>query len=246
MFKKSVILFRASDLPSDFVNDLKCFFTIQCVPVLSFDYESFESNLRQIDFSESTAVIFPSQRAVIAIHRLSINLSNSPIFVVGDSTATSCLELLQKRPELVGKFGAKELCNDLISSKRFSKVIYLCGDNQATLPYEDFKQANIEVQEVCCYGVRDVSQEELMKSLENSQVPDFCVFFSPSGVRCVTEKINWDWGKPMLLAIGSTTAKALNDTLGRCDGVPEEFNLNGIKDLLMKYLEMFSALGIQK
>ena len=79
---KKAVLFRASDLPEDFISDLANHFEIYCLPVLSFSYTEFQENLCNLNFETIEAVVFPSQRSVIALARLNLQLPNLKYFAV--------------------------------------------------------------------------------------------------------------------------------------------------------------------
>lgn len=114
----------------------------------------------------------------------------------------------------------------------------MSGDNQSTLPFEKFANANIHINEVCCYGTVSVSKESFLSSWNFEDKPLACVFFSPSGVRTVTSYLeNLEWESVKVFAIGETTANALlsQTPINRCDGVPSQFNLEGIKSMLLQY-----------
>ena len=239
---KKAVLFRASDLPEDFISDLANHFEIYCLPVLSFSYTEFQENLCNLNFETIEAVVFPSQRSVIALARLNLQLPNLKYFAVGDSTSKLCEELLKISPDLTGTQGAKQLSLEIITNFNLKKILYLCGDNQTTLPYDEFRNAGIEILEVCCYKTCDISIEEFEENLKNVPFPDFCVFFSPSGVRCATNFLLWNWNSIKLIAIGNTTANELINLIGKCDGVPSQFNLNGIKQLLLDFVSDGSSL----
>jgi uroporphyrinogen-III synthase len=238
MLKKNVILFRSPDIPRDFSEELELYYNITCVPVLRFTYAEFEPNLINTRFEDYECLVFPSQRAVQAVYNLSIQLPDIKICAVGESTAGQCWNLLGKVPDIVGKQGAKELCLDIVSNYKFTKVLYLCGDNQTTLPYEEFEQAGVSVTELYCYGTREINSQELIQALQDAGLPNICVFFSPSGVKCVKRILEWDWEKVSLVAIGNTTANALLEEFSKCDGMPSEYNLNGIKSLLLELVKI--------
>lgn len=236
MIKKDLVLFRSPDLPRDFIETLWHKFNIFCIPVLVFTYSDFEQNLLSINFAEYEAIVFPSQRSVISLNRLSIRLpDNLKVFAVGEATAESCKCFFGKTPDIIGTKGAKQLCAEIIRNWPCSKLIYLCGDNQNTLPDEEFRSANIEVLEVLAYGTREANIEEIQKGISEVPVPDICIFFSPSGVTCVAKSLQLNWEKTCLVAIGATTAEALISTFKKCDFVPSEYNLTGIRKILMDY-----------
>jgi uroporphyrinogen-III synthase len=103
MNKKNVVLFRASDLPNDFQETLSQFYEIFCINVLTFTYEEYIKNFLNTNFTDFQGIVFPSPRAVIAFNQSFASLDNKEVFAVGESTATHCENLLNKRPDVVGK-----------------------------------------------------------------------------------------------------------------------------------------------
>ncbi|CAG9327275.1 unnamed protein product [Blepharisma stoltei] len=243
MQNKTLLFFRNPDLSQDFISPLEQLgLSIICIPVLEFDYIKYEPNLRAAihELSNEKGIIFPSPRAVIALSRSNQDLRHLKWYAVGESTAKACLEILGKTPEVIGTRGAAELADKIIEDQGpGGSFIYLGGDNQSTLPHEKYQKAEITIKEVCCYSTIPVGKESFLNSIQNIQ-PIGCVFFSPSGVKTATKHLadqNWNWGAVKTFAIGDTTATALrnNSEIARCDGVPTEFNLEGLKQVLIDY-----------
>mmetsp|Transcript_930 Transcript_930/g.1448 ORF Transcript_930/g.1448 Transcript_930/m.1448 type:complete len:237 (-) Transcript_930:335-1045(-) len=228
---KHLVLFK-SDLPEPIFEALRKKFTVTCVPVLSFEFECYQENLRKALQQDVSGVVFPSPRAVEAVKLLGpSSILHKKWFAVGKGTAEVCQNMLGRKPDAVGTKGAQELISEVLPKTGFSgTLLYLCGDNALSLAREEMEKQGYDFMQAVVYHTRSVSSEELFQSLE--EVPDVCVFFSPSGVKTVASAFNWDWSTIQVIAIGDTTASALQNTLNKCDGVPEEFNLEGLVKLL--------------
>src|SRR5574343_439966 len=116
MEKYKVVLFRSGDLPNDFYESLSSKFLIYAVPVLSFDFESFRSNLLSVDFNKFDCIVFPSQRSVEAVDLASIQLPKIPVCAVGESTSLLIQDKLKLSPWIVGTKGAKSLAEVIIQT----------------------------------------------------------------------------------------------------------------------------------
>jgi uroporphyrinogen-III synthase len=233
MIKKSIIFFRSGDLPPDFESSLSEKYIFHSIPVLSFSFEEFQQNLNSPFLSSSECVVFPSPRSVEAVKRASISLENKLICAVGESTASLLESCLNLRPWLTGSQGAESLAQQIISSNSVKTLAYLSGDNQATFPLSTFEFAGIDAREVTCYGTREVSLSEINTQLSSIPIPDICVFFSPSGAKTVKKHLPWPWEAISLISIGSTTQDSVLSLFGKSDGIPSEFNLTGLKSLLL-------------
>lgn len=236
MSKKNVALFYFGELPEGFCLELCCFYELFVVPVLCFEFSEYARNLESCEFCRFDCIVFPSKRAVEAVYRAGVRLPDVLVCSVGESTSAHIRKLLNVEASLTGTQGAEFLANQIAALGSVRNVLYLSGTNQATLPYEVFRAANIEVTEVVCYGTKPVSEETLLESVQHIPVPQICVFFSPSGVKTATNFIKWPWESQFLIAIGKTTAASLQSILNKCDGIPSESNLSGIKSLLLSIL----------
>lgn len=77
MIRRTIILFRNPDLTQNFTEPFeKLGLSICCIPVLEFDYERYQNHLRNTNFEAAKGIIFPSQRAVIALSRLNLDLKH--------------------------------------------------------------------------------------------------------------------------------------------------------------------------
>ena len=230
-------MFRDRDLPESFTSPLEASgWQIHCVPVLSFDFASHSAGVAAALHIPYDFYVFPSKRAVDGVAAAGVTLSFEATWIaVGQATAFHAESTLGKLPDLIGSQGAREVIAQAL--ERFDlagkTVAYICGDLQATLP-EDLL-ATCCLEQVCAYSTVPASADEIRRGFEAAGEPHTLVFFSPSGVRAVVGALgeNYAWADTRLIAIGKTTAKALTEELGRCDGVPEQSNLDGIRDLLL-------------
>ena len=236
MEKKSVILFYFGDLPEDFTLELSPYYTLHTVPVLTFTFSEFADTLTNFDFKPYDCIVFPSKRAVEALHYQSIQLPNTFICSVGDSTSKHVRALLNVEPNITGSQGAHFLALEIVSLGTVKNLLYLSGTNQATLPAEVFKNAQIEITELVCYGTKPVTREYLLESVQHIQIPDICIFFSPSGVKTVSASIQWPWDSMTLISIGQTTSASIQQHLNIVPIQPASSNLSSIKDLLLSIL----------
>ena len=236
MKKKSVILFYFGELPEDFTSELNPYYTLHTIPVLTFTFSEYAGTLTNFDFKPYDCIVFPSKRAVEALHNQSIQLPNTLICSVGDSTSNQIRSLLNIEPNITGSQGAHFLACEIVSIGTVKSLLYLSGTNQSTLPAEVFKSAQIEVTELVCYGTKPVSRESLLESVQNIQTPDICIFFSPSGVKTVSHSIQWPWDSMTLISIGQTTSASIQEQFSLVPMQPDSSNLSSIKDLLLSIL----------
>ena len=226
----SVVLFKS---PETQLEGLHAHISIQYVEVLRHDTVRFLPQLREALTSLNSdfmGILLPSQRAVAALAQCEVPLTS--YFAVGTATAAALHSATGLEASLVGSQGMEHL-TDLLLQKvgTARKLLYLCGDNEQSLPRAKLESGGVEVFQCICYTTVGISPEELRPVLEALPPPRACVFFSPSGVRTVSQSRAL-WPSVDLLAIGSSTAKALREELGRCDGLPHEFNIAGIVTLL--------------
>lgn len=225
-----VVLFKSPDAQ---LEGLHSNISIQYVEVLRHDTTRFLPQLREAlaSFnSDFMGILLPSQRAVAVLAQCQIPATS--YFAVGTATAAAFHLATGLEACIVGSQGMDHL-TDLLLQRLGSarKLLYLCGDNEQSLPRAKLENNGVEIQQCVCYTTIGVSPEELRPVLRALPPPQACVFFSPSGVRTVAQSGEL-WPSASLLAIGSSTAKALREVLGRCDGVPQEFNLVGVVRLL--------------
>ena len=225
-----VVLFKSPDTQLEALNSC---ISIKYVEVLRHDTTQFLPQLREALTSLNSdfmGVLLPSQRAVAALAQCQAPATS--YFTVGTATATALHTATGIEACIVGSQGMDHLTDILLQRLGSArKLLYLCGDNEQSLPRAKLEDSGVEVQQCVCYTTVGVSPEELRPALRALSPPQACVFFSPSGVRAVAQSGEL-WPSTDLLAIGSSTAKALQEVLGRCDGVPQEFNLAGVVRML--------------
>lgn len=160
------------------------------------------------------------------------------------NTSELIFRMFGKEPKITGNQGAENLAHQIIDSNSAltKKLLYLCGDNSSTLPHSLFLSNNYDILQVLCYSTSPISSSQFQHDL-NRVLPSLyaTVFFSPSGVSLASECIDRNfWEGIRVLSIGETTAKALRDKIGRCDGVAKQSNLDGVKELLIEELRRVS------
>lgn len=225
-----VILLKSADTQ---LADLHSNISVHYVEVLRHDTTQFLPQLREALAalnSDYMGILLPSQRAVTALAQCPV--PHTAYFAVGTATAASLLTATGMQATIAGSQGMEQLCDQLLQYLGTArKLLYLCGDNEQSLPRGKLESAGVEVVQCVCYTTVTVPPEELSSALLSLPSPRAYVFFSPSGVQAVSRS-GAVHPTSDLLAIGSSTAKALRETFGRCDGLPQEFNLAGVARLL--------------
>jgi uroporphyrinogen-III synthase len=146
-------------------------------------------------------------------------------------------KIFRKEPSITGSLGAEMLAQRIIEQNIVSnrRLLYLCGDNSTTFPAEIYSYHNYEVCRALCYSTQPISPSLFSSNFYKISLSLYAaVFFSPSGVNLASESIDkTHWDQIRVFSIGETTAKALREKLGKCDGVAIKSNLEGVKELLM-------------
>lgn len=241
----SVVFFKSAEGAPE---GLHPSFSVRCLEVLRHDTESFAGDLiARITEATYAGVLLPSPRAVAALsnvyasvsHALqSVHAMQTPLFAVGPATA-SALAALGLTASIAGARGMDSLVDQILPTlSPPCTLLYLCGDNEKSLPREKLRERGVTVIDCVCYTTVGVEESVLRREMSESACPQVCVFFSPSGVETVSRcRDVWAWDAIDLLAIGTSTATALREKFGRCDGVPAQFSLPGVVELLnQKYV----------
>lgn len=149
-------------------------------------------------------------------------------------------KIFRKEPSITGDLGAEMLAQQIIEQNIVSnrRLLYLCGDNSTTFPSEIYSSHSYNVNRALCYSTQPISPSLFSSNFNTiSHSLYAAVFFSPSGVNLASESIDKShWDQIRVYSIGETTAKALREKLGKCDGVAKKSNLEGVKELLMNEL----------
>lgn len=233
--EKLILFLRDTRLPEHVKNPLEqAGWRLHSIPVLTFEFEQWRERLTLALQGNYHFCVLPSQRAVEAAH-LAGNLRKDAVWLaVGTATAACAAKKLGKIPEIIGEQGAKEVV--ALAQSRYDflgkTVLYLCGDNQLTLPYS-LLEASVLL-ETCCYSTVAISPEEFSQQFYSLPTPSFIVFFSPSGVKAFKNSLaEAPRTHTKFIALGKTTEQALLELFGKCDFLPIEANLESIRDLIM-------------
>ncbi|XP_045190501.2 uroporphyrinogen-III synthase-like [Mercenaria mercenaria] len=232
--KKTVLLFRA---PKEGETDLfekellKHSYKPFSIPVLEFNYINIDKLSECLSqYRDYSAVVFTSQRAVEAAvlsgKRTTgageeTSYSDLTCYVVGGSTGKAakeagfCLENCDAG-------NAEKLADYIIqeAKSRQKPILYPCGNIRKDTLSKKLKETGFSLTEIEVYEtVKNKSIKTKVEELLQQQgLPDYMVYFSPSGVQ-YTEDIISSGLLPVnqvkVVAIGPTTEKEL-----RGQGIP--------------------------
>lgn len=205
-------------------------FTACCIPVLSFDFIHLQELYTALQQPEKySGIIFTSQRAVDSVERAIMKSGNKeewdeklcsgwkhiPAYVVGKATAGAAGRLgFTCRGE---DSGSSEALVPLIKkdiSEKNSPLLFPCGNlRKETIP-QSLEAEGVELHSITVYKtVVDTDFETKLKQhLEKQGVPDFLVFYSPSGIQfCkpVLQTLNISDKNTKFVAIGPTTREGI-------------------------------------
>lgn len=222
----SVVLFRSGDEPDPFeqaLNELG--FVCESLPILRFEFVN-EAELRQALEHPRTydGLILTSPRAVDALTNAmpwlpteNVLWHAKAIFAVGPRTAADLREI---GFDPIGEgSGSAEMLAEYIVHQDFKRpLLFLCGNRRRdTLPFL-LREHGVPFEELCVY----TSHEDVDLNFASRRLPDWAVFFSPSGVGAILAKCGWDLGNVRLAVIGETTAEALRGAGFKVDVVAKE------------------------
>lgn len=180
------------------------------VPVLRFTFVNREALREALGHPAAYGgLVLTSPRSAEALHRqraldpdVVFPWTTKPAFVVGPRTAASA-RALGLRPEGADS-GSADLLADRIADRRFERpLLFLCSDRRRDVLPDRLASAGLPVEELCVY------ETHLRTDVTFDPVPDWLVFFSPSGVEAVRQSGALAPGVPRIAAIGPTTAEAL-------------------------------------
>jgi len=213
---RSVVLFRSRNEPDPYEEKLhEAGFACSSIPVLRFEFVHEEELRQALEHPRNYGgLIVTSPRAVEAMAQAmtwlpteNVSWHARPVFAVGPSTAS---ELRQIGFEPIGEeSGSGAALAQTILHHQFEKpLLYLIGSRRRDELPTSLRENNIDFIELCVY--RSIERANL--ELSSQSVPDWVVFFSPSGVEAVQRDGGWDLRDIRVAAIGRTTADALRST----------------------------------
>lgn len=195
-------------------------FQVYAIPVLSFRLIDQEGLIAALERADTYGgLILTSPRAVQALAEslkwLPGNVvlwHTKPVFAVGMRTASD-LRLIGFRPEGEESGTGAQLARYIIRQEIDRPLLFLCGNLRREELPDKLRAAGVPFEELCVYETLPAATIDL----SGHPLPDWVVFFSPSGVEAVRRKHGIDWHSVRLAAIGQTTAEAI-----RQDGLEVE------------------------
>lgn len=159
-------------------------------------------------------LILTSRTAVEAVQQVRTEVT-WPIFVVGEATGRAVRKLLEHQ-EIIGE--------DSGDAVRLAPQIIEFFDRPANLLHpgatrmigglkEKLAESSIVSNHIPVYETTSRDSQDLVKALSNVEHIDAVVYFSPSGVNSARSLVSQRWPKAQEIAIGISTAKALDNCL---------------------------------
>jgi len=229
VIKHQVLLFKSppdktgSDAYQQHLDSLG--FKTEIVPVIDFIFVNQDLLLEKISSPDDySSIVFTSKRAVESVKRIIDNdhtdflrkWKDKKVFVVGQGTGQIVKNELGLENCIGEEAGnAENLANCILTISELdkSKKILFPKGNLArealtqTLTFSDYN-----VDEVITYTT--ISNPNLESIIEQLLVPEFVVFFSPSGVSAswsfISKYFDAEFEKIKIVAIGPTTASEID------------------------------------
>lgn len=194
-------------------------------PVLSFEFINQEALIAALEHPGSYGgLILTSPRAVEAMASVLRWLPGEiarwhakPVFVVGSRTASDLREI-GFEPEGESSGSGDQLARYITTRKFEDPLLFLCGNRRRDELPDLLSTEQIPFEELCVYETRLNAPEDL--SLPD--IPDWVVFFSPSGVESIKQSRGVDWKVVRKAAIGKTTSAAMEQNGWAVDVVAPE------------------------
>ncbi|XP_066999274.2 uroporphyrinogen-III synthase [Anabrus simplex] len=203
----------------------ECGLITKLIPVLDFEYcnlELLHSYLQTpINFS---GIIFTSPRAVKAV-ALSLGTKSGlhtewqerPAFVVGEGTQRALERELAVKGEGSHSGSAGDLADYILERTYEQPLLFPCGNLKHDVLPNKLAKGGVRLSMVTVYQTKPWAhlEENLTEATtRGTQVPEFLVYFSPSGVKStvpVFEKLQIPLKQVKIVAIGPTTEGALKE-----------------------------------
>ncbi|XP_059172351.1 uroporphyrinogen-III synthase-like [Physella acuta] len=225
--RKSVFLFKSqkeNDVDLYKATLEKAGFSCVSLPVLSFTFvnqSTLKSYLKTIHMF--SAIIFTSVRAVESVANLIKELDDvetlckTRAFVVGKTTAEAARKANFK-PEGENTGNAEALAEYILQDTcdKSKLMLYPCSNIRRDTLKEILTKYGIPITEVTAYEtcLNEDLKLSLQKSLGEQGIPDYAVFFSPSGFQNTKRIVDNDilpLDKVKILTLGPATDKAVRD-----------------------------------
>ena len=231
--KKRILLLRSNveDKSDPYETALKEHDIYQ-IPVLQFDFINQDELLHKLNSPKDyNAIVFTSVRGVEAVSKVKNQDSLDPgwfdkkCYVVGETTHAKVLETFPNwtSARVLGKEAGKAsnlaVCIAEHESRN-SLLLFPCGTLKRNELEEGLKKHDISLDSVISYATKP--KEDLRPTLDSlriTELMDFVVFFSPSGVKSAYEILeeksitDFTSQRTKIIAIGPTTAEPLKNII---------------------------------
>lgn len=223
---RTVVLFRSGQQLDPYEAALrKVGFTSVFIPVLRFEFVNQRELRRALEHPRHyDGIVFPSPRSVEALTSAmswlpteTVLWHTKAIFAVGPSTSSALREI--GFTPIGEEAGTAARLAELIVDHDFDKpLLYLCGNRRRDELPSRLRAYDVAFEEVCVYE----SHIRTDLDLASRPLPDWIVFFSPSGVEAVRSDAGCDLTSVRVATIGSTTAEAARASGMNVDAVADK------------------------
>lgn len=214
-------------------------FRARSFPVLAFRLVRQEELREALGHpSAYSGLILTSPRAVEALSEAMVWLPHQQpawhakhVFAVGPCTAAALEEIgFEPEGEESGSGGllAAYISQRVQAEGLEEPLLFLCGSRRREELPEHLQKEGIPFEELCVY-------ETLLRTdlgFPDRVVPDWVVFFSPSGVEAARQAQGLDWSAVRRAALGPTTAAALEEAGWKPQAVAAEPTPEALADAL--------------
>ncbi|CAG9862648.1 unnamed protein product [Phyllotreta striolata] len=216
------------------------------VNTLVFDFVNLDLLAKNLqNFEDYSGIIFSSPRCVNAVYlackQFNCDLSlwrQKNNFAVGTKTAQDSLDKLRIECKGADSGSAVNLAKEIIKEKtNYRKpFLYPHGSLKTDTLTAELEKENICLDGILVYHTKENPniEEEMKKSTQNFQnIPEFLVFFSPSGVQATLSYLS-HFTDSKVIAIGPTTETALKEKNIQVSGVAKQPTPQDVLDQILQ------------
>lgn len=200
-------------------------YTINPIQKEFINLDKLAKTLATLEFD---AIVFTSQTSVEALtliepQELPLTL---PVYVVGKATAQCARNLGFKNILGENSGSSKNLANVILSeNKSQSRFLFPGASKLIGGLKESLETAGHHLEIFPVYQTTSRAQNELQDEINQIDLVDVAVYFSPSGVDSIHHLISNRWPNIRIIAIGQSTAKSL--LADKCEIAPSP-DLEGV------------------
>jgi len=221
--KKVVLLKEATQQNDPYVTSLSQLMSVKCIPVLCYNYinkEQIQHSLQNV--SMYNGIIFTSPRGVLAVKKAFKTplpcWANVICYTVGEATKREAEKLgfnCKGEKSGTGAVLAHLIVNDKVNFDNDKNLLFISGTIKRPELSNIIIEAKLGLKDIIAYETFcDPSIELKIKHYLDSQgVPDFLVFFSPSGVKFCLDMWREIWNLnskfSFVVSIGTSTTEKL-------------------------------------